>query len=100
MPNLTRATTTAAALIALLLLAACGGDDGDGDSGSIVVWTGDTIPDRVAATEEIIAAFTADTGIEVELVGVEEDQFNQRPRRSACGRARGSSTRRRSAATR
>ncbi len=42
-----------------------------------MVWTGDTIPDRVAKTKEIIAKFTEATGIQVELVGVDEDQFNQ-----------------------
>ena len=85
MPNFTRPAAMGAALVALLAMAACGGDDGDGagdptggtDTGSIVVWTGDTIPDRVAATEVIIDEFTAETGIEVQLVGVEEDQFNQ-----------------------
>ena len=41
------------------------------------MWTGDTIPDRVAKTKDIIAAFTESTGIQVELVGVDEDQFNQ-----------------------
>ena len=82
MPNLTRPMAAAAALLSLLVVAACG-DDGDeggetgGEANSIVVWTGDTIPDRVAATEEIIAAFTESTGIKVKLVGVEEDQFNQ-----------------------
>jgi len=82
MPNLTRPMAAAAALLSLLVVAACG-DDGDeggetgGEANSIVVWTGDTIPDRVAATEEIIAAFTDSTGIKVKLVGVEEDQFNQ-----------------------
>ena len=84
MPTLTRPSAVAAALLSLLVVAACGGDDGSdggggggGDANSIVVWTGDTIPDRVAATEEIIAAFTESTGIKVKLVGVEEDQFNQ-----------------------
>ena len=42
-----------------------------------MVWTGDTIPDRVEKTKAIIAAFTEKTGIQVELVGVDEDQFNQ-----------------------
>jgi multiple sugar transport system substrate-binding protein len=71
------------ALVAMMALAACGGgdDSGGGDGGgednSIVVWTGDTIPVRVEQTQAIIDKFTADTGIEVELVGVEEDQFNQ-----------------------
>ncbi len=90
MPHLTRFAATAAALTALLAMAACTDDgNGDGDSGadaggggegdadSIVVWTGDTIPDRVTATRQITNAFTESTGIEVELVGVDEDQFNQ-----------------------
>lgn len=41
------------------------------------MWTTDTLPDRVAATEAIIADFSDETGVEVELVGVAEDQFNQ-----------------------
>ena len=48
-----------------------------GDDNKIVVWTGDTIPDRVAKSKAIIAKFTEKTGIQVELVGVDEDQFNQ-----------------------
>ena len=71
--------------LALLAVSACGDDGGDGGSGGdggggtepITVWTTDTLPDRVAATEAIIAEFTAETGIEVELVGVAEDQFTQ-----------------------
>ncbi|HET6755945.1 MAG TPA: extracellular solute-binding protein [Jiangellaceae bacterium] len=89
MTSLTRRTTVAAAGFALVALAACGPDEGDGggdgggdgegggDAGPIVVWTGDTIPERVTATEEIIAAFTEETGVEVEFVGVDEDQFVQ-----------------------
>ncbi len=42
-----------------------------------MVWTGDTIPDRVAKTKQIIAKFTESTGVQVELVGVDEDQFSQ-----------------------
>jgi multiple sugar transport system substrate-binding protein len=85
MRNFTRPAAMGSALVAVLAMTACGGDDngdggdGEGTAGSskIVVWTGDTIPDRVTATQDIIDAFTAETGIEVELVGVEEDQFNQ-----------------------
>lgn len=83
----TRRRTGAAAIagLAMLAAAACSGDDdsggGGGESGGstdpIVVWTTDTLPDRVAATEAILANFTEETGIEVELVGVAEDQFNQ-----------------------
>ncbi|OZM80417.1 bicyclomycin resistance protein [Pseudonocardia sp. MH-G8] len=65
-------------LVALLLVPACGGGGGDAaDTGTITVWTADTLPDRVAATQAIIDRFTQQTGVRVELVGVEEDQFNQ-----------------------
>src|SRR5215218_10135252 len=81
----TRRAIAFAAILALLGLAACsggseeggGGEGGGGDDNKIVVWTGDTLPDRVAATKEIIAKFTESTGVQVELVGVDEDQFNQ-----------------------
>lgn len=77
--TLTRRTVAFAAVLVLLGLAACGGgaDEKGGGDNRIVVWTGDTIPDRVAKTKDIIAAFTQSTGIQVELVGVDEDQFNQ-----------------------
>lgn len=86
MPNHTRPAAVGVATFVLVALAACGGEDpaagdgtgnGGGDGNSIVVWTGDTIPERVAATEDIIAAFTEASGIAVELVNVDEDQFNQ-----------------------
>ncbi|PVG84060.1 bicyclomycin resistance protein [Nocardioides gansuensis] len=64
-------------------LAACGGgeDDGEGGEGggaeSITVWIQEDLPDRVAATQEIIDQFSSESGVEVELVSVGEDQFNQ-----------------------
>ena len=62
-------------------LAACSSDDGGGggggDADSITVWIEEDLPDRVAATQAIVDQFTADTGIEVELTPVAEDQFNQ-----------------------
>jgi multiple sugar transport system substrate-binding protein len=63
-------------------LAACGSDDdGDGGEGgsadSIQVWIEEDLPDRVAATQAIVDKFTKETGIEVELTPVAEDQFNQ-----------------------
>lgn len=63
-------------------LAACssddGGDGGDGgDAESIKVWIQEDLPDRVAATQAIVDDFTAASGVEVELVAVAEDQFNQ-----------------------
>ncbi|MGF1663363.1 MAG: ABC transporter substrate-binding protein [Kineosporiaceae bacterium] len=44
---------------------------------SITVWTLEDVQDRITATEEITEAFTAESGIEVELVAVAEDQFGQ-----------------------
>ncbi|MFD5276945.1 ABC transporter substrate-binding protein [Pseudarthrobacter sp. NPDC058362] len=74
----------AAASLTVALLAGCtqggdsdGGSTDGGNAEAITVWTADTLPDRVAKTKEIIAKFTEETGVEVELVGVPEDQFNQ-----------------------
>lgn len=81
-----RTTTWAALVVALTLLAAaCGGGDGDaggdGESaaaegdGSIVVWSTESEPDRLAATRAIADAFTEATGVEVDLQGIDEEQF-------------------------
>ncbi len=43
--------------------------------GSITFWTSNIEPDRVAKQQAIIDAFTAETGIEVELVPVPEDDL-------------------------
>lgn len=76
-----RVRSTVAVVGAATLIAACGSDDsgsGDGgDGGPLVVWTLENLPDRLAAQEEIAAAFTESSGIEVELVGIDEGQFNQ-----------------------
>ena len=82
MSRLTRRVGSALAAVVVLALSACGGGGGDSGGGGgapkrITVWTGDTLPDRVAATQAIVDKFTAATGIKVELVGVDEDQFNQ-----------------------
>jgi multiple sugar transport system substrate-binding protein len=61
-------------------LTACGGDDGGGGGGDderLTVWIIEDLPDRVKATQDIVDAFTEDSGVEVELVAVAEDQFNQ-----------------------
>lgn len=66
-------------------LAACSGGEPAGESTEaqvsggepIKVWTFEEQPDRIATTERIIEAFTAESGVEVELVGTNEDQFIQ-----------------------
>jgi multiple sugar transport system substrate-binding protein len=76
-----RATAAAALTTAVLAaLTSCGGggDDGGGGGGkNLTVWIEEDLPDRVAATQDIVDAFTKKTGIKVKLVAVAEDQFNQ-----------------------
>lgn len=63
---------------AALVLSGCsagGGDDGDGKS--LTFWVQEDLPDRVAATEDIVAGFEEESGIDVEVVPVAEDQFAQ-----------------------
>jgi len=78
-----RHRSRAAALLATGLvaatLAACGSDDdgGGNDADSITVWIEEDLPDRVQATQAIVDDFTKATGIDVKLVAVAEDQFNQ-----------------------
>lgn len=69
---------TAAAVLALVApLAACGGGSHDTDPTSITVWTMESLPDRMKVTEQIAADFTKETGIKVDLVGIDETQAPQ-----------------------
>ncbi|MDQ2662225.1 MAG: extracellular solute-binding protein [Actinomycetota bacterium] len=71
---------TAMVSVAALALSGCttSGETDNGEGGEgITFWVQEDLPDRVAATQEIVDAFTADSGIEVELVSVAEDQFSQ-----------------------
>src|SRR3954449_827831 len=74
-----RRLIAAAGLMTVLApLAACGGGGGGGGGGGkITVWIEEDLPDRVAATQKIVNAFTKKTGVKVKLVAVGEDQFNQ-----------------------
>jgi multiple sugar transport system substrate-binding protein len=77
-----RALAAFASLCTAASLAACSSDDGGeggggGDASGIKVWIQEDLPDRVAATQAIVDAFTEETGTAVELVPVAEDQFNQ-----------------------
>ena len=85
--RITRRAAAAAIVFALAAgTSACGGDDaGSGDGGgsgsgsadALTVWTLENLPDRLAATQTIVDAFTADTGTKVKLVGIDEDQYSQ-----------------------
>ncbi|WP_188190566.1 ABC transporter substrate-binding protein [Nonomuraea sp. SYSU D8015] len=67
------------ALLAAATLTACGDDGGEqqGSANKITVWTEENLADRMSVQKQIVAEFTQKTGIQVELVGVAEDQFSQ-----------------------
>jgi multiple sugar transport system substrate-binding protein len=66
------------ALLAATTLAACGdGGEQQSSTNKITVWTEENLEDRMAVQKQIVAEFTRKTGIQVELVGVAEDQFSQ-----------------------
>jgi multiple sugar transport system substrate-binding protein len=74
----------AAAILGTLaiVLVACGegtasdgASDGGGDGGGLVFWSAEDNTERIEATQGIIDRFTEESGIEVELVAVAEDQL-------------------------
>ncbi|MFI7386256.1 ABC transporter substrate-binding protein [Streptomyces sp. NPDC049813] len=73
--------TTAAGVTAALgigLLTSCSGSTGPGrPDREITVWSQENLPDRVAATQQIIDGFEKKTGVKVHLVGVDEGQMPQ-----------------------
>ncbi len=73
-PMRTLAATMILALTGASLLA-CGDDKSGDDSKKITVWSLEDVADRVTATKAIVADFTAKTGIQVELVTLNENQF-------------------------
>ena len=61
----------------LLAVAGCGGGDEGGDGGdqSITFWSAEDVAQRVKATKDIAAAFQEQSGIEVKVVAIAEDQL-------------------------
>ncbi|PJJ61367.1 ABC transporter substrate-binding protein [Compostimonas suwonensis] len=70
-----------AAIAVLTTFTGCGASDssgsGGGDDNELVVWTLEEQADRLAIAQAAADQFTESTGIAVELVGVNEDQFPQ-----------------------
>ena len=68
-----------ATLAVFASLAGCSSADsgGSSDSDTITVWTLEEQADRLAKAQTAADEFTAATGIKVDLVGVNEDQFPQ-----------------------
>jgi multiple sugar transport system substrate-binding protein len=81
----TRTRTVAVLAAALLgLVTACGGGDSAAPAdNTLTVWTLENLPDRLEAQKALAQRFTQATGIAVELVGVDEDQFQQLIRSSS-----------------
>jgi multiple sugar transport system substrate-binding protein len=76
------------ALFASLALTACaapaapaaetgGGETATEGGGKILFWSTESQPERVTKTQEILKKFTEQSGIEVELVPVDEGQLSQ-----------------------
>jgi len=78
---MTTRTRTVAVLAATLLalVTACGGGGGQPapPADTLKVWTLENLPDRLEAQKALAARFTQATGVKVDLVGVDEDQFSQ-----------------------
>jgi len=76
-----RSRTTAAGLVALASVSALAGCSTGGDpavpDNRITVWSQENLPPRMAATNRVVDRFEKETGIEVELVGVDEGQLPQ-----------------------
>jgi multiple sugar transport system substrate-binding protein len=79
----TKAFVAAGAIVlGVASLAACSssGSSSSGSKGTakqITVWSEENDADRVKATEALAAKFTAATGINVKVVGIDEQQFQQ-----------------------
>jgi multiple sugar transport system substrate-binding protein len=71
------AVTMSAMCIAALALTGCTTSDDDNSEEGLTFWVQEDLPDRVAATEAIVDAFAEDSGVDVEVVSVAEDQFAQ-----------------------
>jgi multiple sugar transport system substrate-binding protein len=72
----TRTRTAALAAALLVLAAACGGAP-PRDPRHLVVWTLENLEDRLAVQRAAAQKFTDATGITVDTIGVDENQFNQ-----------------------
>lgn len=75
MPRQTRLLASFLALATAVGLVGCSADEQEGASSTLTVWSLEDNTDRIAATKAIVSDFTAKTGINVNLVPVNEDQF-------------------------
>lgn len=74
-----RISALLASTLAMGVLAGCAtGASGPGKPDrKITVWSEESLTDRIASTQKVIDRFEDETGVEVELVGVDENQLPQ-----------------------
>lgn len=73
----TRAAGALAGVLTLLAVLTVGCAPPPRDPQHLVVWTLENLPERLAAIRAVGERFTQATGVTVEMVGVDENQFNQ-----------------------
>jgi multiple sugar transport system substrate-binding protein len=73
----TRTAGPLAAVLTLLAVLAAACAPPPRDPNHLVVWTLENLPERLAAIRAVAERFTQATGITVEMVGVDENQFTQ-----------------------
>jgi multiple sugar transport system substrate-binding protein len=81
MANPRRRIVAAIALGLAALVAGCGGGDepsGTAADRSLTVWILESEPDRVRATRDNVMRFARSTGLEVDVVGIADDELAQR----------------------
>jgi multiple sugar transport system substrate-binding protein len=72
-----KAFAAAAALLMCAGLTACGAQQGARDGRTITVWSLENLTERMSATQKVVDRFTQKTGIQVRLVGIDENQLGQ-----------------------
>jgi multiple sugar transport system substrate-binding protein len=60
-----------------VVVTGCGGGGSEDEAEDVTVWTLEDNPERIQATQEILDDFSMQSGVEVELLAVAEDQFDQ-----------------------